>query len=66
MMIPFVFYLYWPFLLGEGEDADTRLIGGEREWVGEHWWVYARSRLPKVAICDTWLGIIPGLIPRLY
>ena len=30
-----LFYLYRPFLLGEDEDEDARVIGGNRQWAGE-------------------------------
>ena len=34
-----IFYLYRPFLLGEDEDDEARLVGGSRGWAGEHWWI---------------------------
>jgi hypothetical protein len=49
-----VFYLYRPFLLGEEEEEDVRLWGGDRQWVGEHWWY-------KLAhVCQRWRNLILG------
>jgi hypothetical protein len=49
-----VFYLYRPFLLGEGEDGDTRLFGGEGRWVRGRWWY-------KLAhVCQRWRNLILG------
>ena len=49
-----VFYLYRPFLLGEDQGDNSRLIGGEWQWVGERWWY-------KLAhVCRRWRVIILG------
>ena len=49
-----VFYLYRPFLLGEDHDDNSRLIGGERQWVGERWWY-------KLAhVCRRWRNVALG------
>ena len=49
-----VFHLYRPFLLGEDEDDDNRLLGGLGRWVREHWW----CRLAHV--CQRWRNVILG------
>ncbi len=49
-----IFYLYRPFLLGEDEDDEARLVGGSRRWAGEHWWF-------KLAhVCQRWRNLILG------
>ena len=49
-----MFYLYRPFLLGEDQDDSSRLIGGERQWVGERWWY-------KLAhVCRRWRIVTLG------
>ena len=48
-----VFHLYRPFLLGEDQDVNIRLEGGE-QWAGERWWY----RLAHV--CQRWRNIILG------
>jgi hypothetical protein len=49
-----IFYLYRPFLLGEDQDGDARLMGGEWQWVGENWWY-------KLAhVCRRWRQLILG------
>ena len=49
-----VFYLYRPFLLGEDEDENARLFGGNRRWVRGHWWY-------KLAhVCQRWRNVIIG------
>ena len=48
------FYLYRPFLLGEDQDEDTRLMGGEWQWVGENWW-YKLTH-----VCQRWRELILG------
>ena len=48
------FYLYRPFLLGEDQDEDAHLMGGEWQWVGENWWY-------KLAhVCQRWRELILG------
>jgi hypothetical protein len=49
-----VFYLYQPFLLGEDEDDNARLLGGSKPWVRGRWWY----RLAHV--CRRWRNIILG------
>ena len=48
------FYLYRPFLLGEDQDDDARLKGGDRTWNRGRWWY----RLAQV--CQRWRNIILG------
>src|ERR1700761_6650612 len=49
-----VFNLYRPFLLGEDEDDDARLWGGEGNWVQGRWWY-------KLAhVCQRWRNVILG------
>ena len=49
-----VFYLCRPFLLGEDQDNDAHLVGGEWQWVGENWWY-------KLAhVCRKWRNLILG------
>ena len=49
-----VFYLYRPFLLGEDEDEDDRLIGGNEGWDRERWWY-------KLAdVCQRWRNVVLG------
>ena len=47
-----VFHLYRSFLLGEDQDDDTHLWGGNRGWVHRHWWY----RLAHV--CQRWRSVI--------
>ena len=49
-----VFQLYRPFLLGEDDDDDRRLFGGESGWVRGRWWY----RLAHV--CQRWRNVILG------
>ena len=49
-----VFYLYRPFLLGEDEDDDARLAGGDLSWVRGHWW-YVLAH-----VCQRWRNVILG------
>ena len=47
-----IFYLYRPFLLGEDEDGNARLWGGNRLWVSGHWWY-------KLAhVCKRWRNVL--------
>ena len=47
-----VFYLHGPFLLGEDEDENARLFGGNGRWVRGHWWF-------KLAhVCWRWRSVI--------
>ena len=49
-----VFHLYRPFLLGEDEDEDDRLIGGNEGWDRERWWY-------KLAdVCQRWRNVVLG------
>ena len=49
-----IFYLYRPLLLCEDKDGDTRLAGGDKGWIGEHWWF-------KLAhVCQRWRNLILG------
>ncbi len=49
-----MFYLYRPSLLGENEDDDSRLGGGDERWVSECWWY-------KLAhVCQRWRSLILG------
>ena len=47
-----VFYLYRPFILGEGEDEDSRLVGGDKGWDRAQWW-YKISH-----VCQRWRKVI--------
>ena len=49
-----IFYLYRPVLLGEDEDDEARLVGGSREWGGEHWWIKLTH------VCRRWRNLILG------
>jgi hypothetical protein len=49
-----VFHLYRPFLLGEDQDEDARLEGGEGSWVRGRWW-YMLSH-----VCQRWRRVILG------
>jgi len=49
-----IFYLYRPFLLGEDEDDEARLVGGSRGWAGEHWW------FSLTHVCQRWRNLILG------
>ena len=49
-----IFYLYRPFLLGEDEDDESRLVGGSRKWAGEHWW------FKLTHVCRRWRNLILG------
>ena len=49
-----VFYLYRPFLLGEDEDENARLTGGNKSWVGGRWW-YELAH-----VCQRWRNVILG------
>jgi hypothetical protein len=48
-----IFHLYRPFLLGEDQDINTRMEGGEK-WIWERWWY----RLAHV--CQRWRNLILG------
>jgi hypothetical protein len=49
-----VFYLYRPFLLGEEDDPDSRLLGGARGWARGRWWY-------KLAhVCQRWRNVVLG------
>lgn len=49
-----IFYLYRPLLLGEDKGDDTRLAGGVKRWIGEHWWF-------KLAhVCQKWRRLVLG------
>ena len=52
----YVFCLYRPLLLGKDEDADAdaRLIGGSRPWIGEHWW------FTLAHVCQRWRNVVLG------
>ena len=49
-----IFYLYRPLLLGEDQDDDTRLAGGDKAWLGEHWWFNLAH------VCQRWRNLILG------
>ena len=49
-----VFYLYRPFILGEDDDDDTRLLGWNGRWVRGRWW-YKHAH-----VCRRWRNIILG------
>ena len=49
-----VFQLYRPFLLGEDDSDDARLMGGVRPWVGEWWWHTIAH------VCQRWRNLILG------
>ena len=49
-----IFRLYRPFLLGEDEDDEARLVGGSRGWAGEHWW------FKLTHVCQRWRNLILG------
>ena len=54
-----VFHLYRPFLLGEDQDDDTRLVGGERHWAGERW------RYKLTHVCQRWRKLVLGSASHL-
>ena len=54
-----VFYLHRPFLLGEDQDDNARLRGGDRGWVRGRWWY----RLAHV--CQRWRNVILGSASHL-
>ena len=54
-----VFYLYRPFLLGEDEDENSRLIGGTRNWDRGRWW-YELAH-----VCQRWRDVILGSVSYL-
>jgi hypothetical protein len=47
-----MFYLYRPFLLGEDDDDETRLFGGDEGWGRGHWWFKLSH------VCQRWRNII--------
>ena len=47
-----VFYFCRPFLFGEDEDEDARIMGGWARWVNGRWWY----RL--VHVCQRWRNVI--------
>jgi hypothetical protein len=47
-----VFYLYRPFLLGEDEDDNDRMIGGLGSWIRGRWW-YTLAH-----VCRRWRNVI--------
>jgi len=49
-----VFHLYRPFVLGEDEDEDGRLAGGNEGWDRGRWW-YKLSH-----VCQRWRRVILG------
>ena len=49
-----IFYLYRPFLLGEDEDENARLIGGKGNWDCGRWW-YGLAH-----VCQRWRKVILG------
>jgi hypothetical protein len=54
-----MFCLYRPFFLGEDEDDNERLYGGDEVWVQGRWWY----RLAHV--CQRWRNLILGSAPYL-
>lgn len=49
-----IFYLYWLFVLGEDQDEEYSLFGGNDKWYLEHWWY-------KLAqVCKKWRNLIFG------
>ena len=51
-----VFYLYRPFILGEDEDEDGRLVGGHKGWDRAQWWF-------KIShVCQRWRKVILGFL----
>ena len=48
-----IFYLYRPYILGEDQDDNVRIMGGG-QWAGERWWF----RLAHV--CQRWRSLILG------
>ena len=49
-----VFYFYRPFLLGEDDDEDDRLVGGKGQWNCGRWWY-------KLAhVCRRWRNVVLG------
>ena len=49
-----VFFVYRPFLLGEDQDDNARLLGGRANWVRGRWWY-------KLAhVCQRWRKVILG------
>jgi hypothetical protein len=47
-----IFYLYRPFLLGEDDDDEARLFGGNEGWVRGHWWFKLSH------VCPRWRNLI--------
>ena len=47
-----VIHLYRPFLLGEDEDDNARLLGGRGQWVRGRWW-YTLTH-----VCQRWRNFI--------
>ena len=47
-----VFHLYRPFLLGEDEDDNNRMIGGLGSWVRGRWW-YTLAH-----VCRRWRNVL--------
>jgi hypothetical protein len=49
-----VFYLYRPFLLGEDDDDEDKLLGGKEPWDRGNWWY-------KLAhVCQRWRNVVLG------
>ena len=49
-----IFYLYRPFLLGEGDNDEARLFGGFERWECGHWW------FKLTHVCQRWRHLILG------
>ena len=49
-----VFYLYRPFILGEDQDEEDLLWGGDEGWASENWWYMLAH------VCQRWRKILLG------
>ena len=50
----YLFYLHRPFLLGEDENDEARIMGGNRQWADERWWYQLAH------VCQRWRNLILG------
>ena len=50
----YLFYLHRPFLLGEDENDEARIMGGNRQWADERWWYQLAH------VCQRWRSLILG------
>ena len=50
----YLFNLHRPFLLGEDENDEARIMGGNRQWADERWWYQLAH------VCQRWRSLILG------